>query len=217
MEITRSGTPMDITPYISGHSLWSSSLIFVGALLDWATLVVDPAGEALPSHVIKTRQGDAAGHLPTARPQTAEQQQAWQQLVRTFYYQTKARSNACERTFSPTSIATIQTEVLQLPLYESLGQHHYYPEPMVVGIDNPHHEQANKIARRLTEYMLHLSVEEALQFLERVTILWAAQLPSDQFDPLKTSLTKNQPGYAWSDAEVRGYALYSYVVEPLER
>jgi hypothetical protein len=217
MVITRSGMPMDITPYISGHSLWSTSLIFVGALLDWATLVVDPSREALPTHAIKTRQGDAEGHLPTSRPQTAEQQQAWQQLISTFYNQTKARSYACERAFSPTSIATIQTEVLQLPSYESLVQHHYYPEPMVVGSGNPHHEQENKIARRLTEYMLHLSLEEALQFLERVAILWAAQLPSDQFDQLKGSLTKNQPGYAWSDAEVRGYALYSYVVEPLER
>jgi hypothetical protein len=217
MVITRSGMPMDITLFISGHSLWSSSLIFVGALLDWATLVVDPSGQALPSHVIKSRQGYAEGHLPTSRPQTPEQQQAWQQLISSFYSQIRARSYACERTFSPTSIATIQTEMLQLPSYESLVQHHYYPEPLIVGIDNPHHEQEKKLARRLTEYMLHFSSEEALQFLERVVILWAAQLLSDQFDQLKGSLTRNQPGYAWSDAEVRGYALYSYVAEPLER
>ncbi len=208
---------MDITLFISGYSLWSSSLIFFGALLDWATHVIDSSGEAVPSHVIRSRQGYAEGHLPTSRSQTAEQQQAWQQLISSFYYQIKARSYACERTFSPTSIAIIQAEVLQLPSYESLVQHHYYPEPIIVGIDNPHHEQENKIARRLTEYMLHFGSEEALQFLKRVAILWATQLPSDQFDQLKGSLTKNQPGSAWSDAEVRGYALYSYVAEPLER
>ena len=86
----------------------------------------------------------------------------------------------------------------------------------MVGIGNPHHEQEDKIARHLTEYMLHFNSEEALQILERVVILWAAQLPSEQYDQLKASLTENQPGYAWSDAEVRGYALYSYVAEPLE-
>jgi hypothetical protein len=208
---------MDIAPFISGHSLWSSSLIFVGALLDWASLVIDPSGETVPSHVIKSHQGHNEAHLPPSRPQTAEQQQAWQQLISAFYNQTKARCNACERTFSPMSIATIQAEVLQLPSYESLVQHHYYPEPMVVGIDNPHYKQENKIARHLTEYMLHLSLEEALQFLERAVILWAAQLPKEQFAQLKASLTKNQQGYPWSDAEVCGYVLYSYVVEPLER
>lgn len=88
---------------------------------------------------------------------------------------------------------------------------------MVVGIDNPHHEQENKIARRLTEYMLHFTSEEALHFLERVVILWAAQLPNDQFSQLKESLIKNHAPFAWADADVCGYALYSYVAEPLER
>src|ERR1043165_6644927 len=104
--------PMDITPFVSGHSLWSSSLIFVGALLDWATLIVDPSGEALPSHVIMSRHPHAEGHLPISRTQTAEQQQAWQQLISSFYYRIKAHSNAAERTFSPASIAAIQAEVL---------------------------------------------------------------------------------------------------------
>jgi hypothetical protein len=208
--------PMDITPFVSGHSLWSSSLIFVGALLDWATLVVDPSGEALPSHVIKSHPRHTEAHVLPSRAQTVQQQQAWEELIGTFYTQTKARSYAAEQTFSLPSLATIHADVLHLPAYETLVQHHYYPEPMIVGIDNPQHEQENKIARRLTEYMLHLSSEEALGFLERVVILWAAQLPSDQLEQLKGSLTNNQPGHMWSIAEVRGYALYSYITEQLE-
>jgi hypothetical protein len=207
---------MDITPFISGYGLWSSSLIFVGALLDWATLVVDPSGEALPSHVISSRPRQTEAHVRPPRAQTVEQQQAWEELIGTFYTQTKMRSYAAEQTFSLPSLATLQADVLHLPAYETLVQHHYYPEPMIVGVANPHHEQENKIARRLTEYMLHLSAEEALGFLERVVILWAAQLSSDQLDQLKESLTKNQSGHTWSDADVRGYALYSYVTEQLE-
>jgi hypothetical protein len=208
---------MDITPYVSGHSLGSSSLIFIGAVLDWATLVVDPSGNALPEHVIRAHQRQIEGHLPPSRSQTAEQQQAWQQLINTFYRRIKARSYAAEQTFSAPSIATIHAEVLHLPAYESLVQQRYYPEPMVVGSHNPHHAQEDTIARYLTEYMLHLNVEEALRFLEQVVILWAVQLAREQFDQLQESLTRHHSGTVWSEAEVRAYALYSYVAEPLER
>jgi hypothetical protein len=208
---------MDITPSISGHSLTASSLIFIGALLDWATLVVDPSGNALPDHVIRAHQRHAEGYLSPSCSQTAEQQQAWQQHINTFYQRIKARIYAAEQTFSPSSIATIHAEVLRLPTYKSLVEQRYYPEPMVVGIHNPHHAQEEAIARYLTEYMLHLNAEEALRFLEQVVILWAVQLPRDQLDQLQESLARHDSGTVWSEAELRAYALYSYVAEPLER
>jgi hypothetical protein len=204
---------MDITPLTSGRSLWSSSLIFVGALLDWATLVVDPSGTALPPHVIRARNRE-----PTdAFCQTTAQQHAWQQLIQRFYYPIKARCYAAERTFAAASIVNLQAEVALLPSYESIVQHHAYPYPLMVGIHNPAHTAEDAVARHITEYMLHRLPDEAVWFLERVVLLWAAHLPNEQIAHLRHSFATNPASSGWSDATIRSYALYSYVAEPLEQ
>lgn len=208
---------MDSTPFISGQSLWSSSLIFTEALLDWATLRVDPSGDSLPTHVTLPLIPTPEHNFRIPHTQTAQQRQEWQALISAFYRRIMKRVYAEDDTFSSPTIAMLQAWVAQLPSYEQLVQSLYYPEPMWVGINNIHHATENRISRRLTEYMLHLSQDDALQFLEYLVILWAAQLPADQVQQLKKSLGMSYLEPAQYDIRARSYALYTYVAEQFER
>ena len=78
-------------------------------------------------------------------------------------------------------------------------------------MNSPERAEDAKLAHWLTEYMLHLDEKEALRFLECIVIKWAQELPRDQLGQLNDELlhlNNDNTKCAWSEAKLRGYALY---------
>jgi hypothetical protein len=200
------------------YPFWSSTLIFIGALLDWATLVVDPKGMVVPDHTARSIKITNPSKYDPALLQSPEQKIRWEQLIGRFYDRMIYLSNHPEDTFSESSMVSIESYLMSLPSYDEVTKEKRYPENGNFHLKIPSRVQEDKQAQWLTEYMLHLDEKSALHFLESVVIKWALELPKDQLERLHDELfygNNDNPKYAWTEVKLRGYALYR-IAEGLE-
>jgi hypothetical protein len=170
------------------NPIWSSTSIIIGALLDWATLVVDPTGRTVPEHVAR---GIKIVHQDKDNPaliQNQEQKKHWEQLIGRFYYRLIDLSKQPEDTFSDSLIASIDQYLLSLPDHAEMTKEKRYPENAILHLKKPDRESEDTRARWLTEYMLSFDEEEALCFLESVAVKWTLELPQGQLGRLHNDL-----------------------------
>jgi hypothetical protein len=209
---------MRIEPEFWNCSFWSSTLIIIGALLDWATLVVDPKGMIVPDHVARSIKIGDPNHYHPALLQSPEQKSQWVKLIGRFYDRMMKLSYHPENTFSDHSIVSIESYLMGLPSYDEMTKERRYPEDGIVHLRTLDRAQEDNKAQWLTEYMLHLKDADALRFLESVVLKWALELPQEQLGQLKDELlhrNNDNPKCTWTEVELRGYALYR-IAEGLE-
>jgi hypothetical protein len=200
------------------YPFWSNTSIIIGALLDWATLVVDPKGMVVPDHIARSIKITNSNKYDPALMQSPEQKNQWEQLIGRFYDRMINLSNHPEDTFSESSMVSIESYLMSLPSYDEVTKEKRYPENGIFHLKTPSRVQEDKQAQWLAEYMLHLDEKGALHFLESVVIKWALELPKDQLEQLNDELfhrNNDNPKYTWTEVELRGYALYR-IAEGLE-
>jgi hypothetical protein len=209
---------MKFDPRFWQTPLYSFSQIIISALLDWATLQVDPEGAVVPDHVarrIKIIHPIGSNSVIT---QNAEQKSQWEHLVGRFYDRMIDFSKKPEIAFSTSAMAITNEYLREMPDLEETTQEKRYPRHGIGRLSDPNPSPGTLQAQRLTEIMLHQDEENALRFLESVVLKWAGELPPGQVEQLRAELPPRgdgDPTKTWSEADLRGYALFR-IAESLE-
>jgi len=142
----------------------------------WAILSVDSSGNTIPETRHHVRRAESSTF--PIKFQSPEQEKKWQKLDGDFYDLIMKRANDYENTFSAENIYRINQYLTELPAYDALVQDSKIPKNTYISTIQPsHHVDEQLDSLRIAEYMLHLDDEDALLFIENLTIHWAANLP----------------------------------------
>src|SRR5690349_19795919 len=101
------------------HPYVACEQIITVALLDWATLMIDPKGLIVPDHVYRARTLDPSRY-GRAKRQNRDQKSRWQGYIRRFYNRLVLLSQLCEHTFLLSSVIATHDYLLGLPNYAEL-------------------------------------------------------------------------------------------------
>ena len=159
----------------------SSILIIHTALERWAILVIDPSGKAVPDKWLHKKDYFELVEMKGVEYLSPEQTEEWNNLISNFHRRITKRAEDYESTFATENIELIRKYLGNIPTYETIVKHSKIPNDKIVArIKKVYYvnEQINGLY--LSDYMLHLDREDALSFLENISIYWASNLRIDK-------------------------------------
>ena len=159
----------------------SSILIIHTALERWAILVIDPSGKAVPDKWLHKKDYFELVEMKGVEYLSPEQTEEWNNLISNFHRRITKRAEDYESTFATENIELIRKYLGNIPTYEIIVKHSKIPNDKIVArIKKVYYvnEQINGLY--LSDYMLHLDREDALSFLENISIYWASNLRIDK-------------------------------------
>jgi hypothetical protein len=192
---------MDYRSIFAKYDWVAGTWVILTALFDWAALVVDPSGEAVPAHIYK----QVLHRFPDARCQSPEQQQRWHTMVSRFYDRILDLSEDYEKTFSPESLSRLH-EDLSHPWGDDERTSQFPFNKAIAVITNENHAAEMIEGQQLAQFMFQMDREDAFKFLVNLSITWASELPSAELSKFATGQ---------NEAQSRGHALY-LLAEQLE-
>jgi hypothetical protein len=159
----------------------SSILIIHTALERWAILVIDPSGKAVPDKWLHKKDYFELVEIKGVEYLSPEQTEEWNNLISNFHRRITKRAKDYESTFATENIELIRKYLGNIPTYKTIVKHSKIPNDKIVArIKKVYfvNEQINGLC--LSDYMLHLDREDALSFLENISIYWASNLRIDK-------------------------------------
>jgi hypothetical protein len=163
------------------YKVRSSILIIHTALERWAILVIDPSGKAVPDKWLHKKDYFELVEMKGVEYLSPEQTEGWNNLISNFHRRITKRAEDYESTFATENIELIRKYLGNIPTYETIVKHSKIPNDKIVArIKKVYYvnEQINGLC--LSDYMLHLDREDALSFLENISIYWASNLRIDK-------------------------------------
>jgi hypothetical protein len=169
---------MNFVTLFENYDWFSGTWIIHTALERWAILVVDSSGDVVPERWLRRKDYFDKTGTQAFRHHSPEQKKEWDRLNSNFYHRIMKRAEDYERTFATESIKTIRKYLTDIPAYDIVVQDSKIPENKIVAkIHNPHFINEQRDGLYISEYMLHLNQDDALSFLENLSIHWASSLP----------------------------------------
>jgi len=161
------------------HYNWfSGTWVIHTALERWAILVVDPSGEVVPERWLHKKDYFELVEMQGVQYQSPEQNKEWHRLNSNFYRRIMKRADDYESTFAAENIESIRKYLTGIPTYDTIVRHSKIPENKIVArIKNLHYVNEQIDGLCISDYMLLLDQENALSFLENLSIHWASSLP----------------------------------------
>ena len=160
------------------HYNWlSGTWVIHTALERWAILVVDPSGEVVPERWLHKKDYFELVEMQGVQYQSPEQNEEWRRLTSIFYRRIMKRAEDYETTFTAENIELARKFLTGIPSYETIVKHSKIPENKIVArIKNLYYVNEQIDGLCISDYMLHLDQENAISFLENMSIHWASNL-----------------------------------------
>src|SRR5690606_32319586 len=110
-----------------------------------------------------------------------EQNDEWRKLISNFHQRIVKRAEDYQTTFAKENIELIRKYLTGVPAYETVVKHSKIPDDKIVArIKNVYYVNEQLDGLQISDYMLHLNQEDALSFLEIMSIHWASNLQFDK-------------------------------------
>ena len=159
----------------------SSILIIYTALERWAILVIDPSGKAVPDKWLHKKDYFELVEMKGVEYLSPEQTEEWNNLISNFHRRITKRAEDYESTFATENIELIRKYLGDIPTYETIVKHSKIPNDKIAArIKKVYYVNEQVDGLCLSDYMLHLDREDALSFLENISIYWASNLHTDK-------------------------------------
>lgn len=199
--------PHDIVHLLVQQPLHASQRCILGVVLDWATLLVDPSGETVPSFL--------ARHPPFQSSYTVEQAQTWNQYVALLYVSLREICRVPHLTLAARTLARVDAELSQL--HSIPPPHDRIPDAYTRITASNQLDDEDAITRIFLNALLSLSPQHAINFFENIIVAWLHHLPPEQRSELHQELIHRDAERSWSDYQIRAFALEWILIMIQER
>jgi hypothetical protein len=172
---------MNFITLFENYNWFSGTWVIHTALERWAILVVDSSGDVVPERWSSRKDYFDKTGIQAIKYHSPEQKKEWHRLKSNFYHRIMKRAEDFEVTFTPENIEIIRKILTGMPAYDTIVQVPKIPENKIVTkIHNQHFNNEQRDGLLVSEYMLHLDQDNALSFLENLSIHWASSLPIEK-------------------------------------
>ena len=163
------------------YKMSSAILVIQTALERWAILVIDPSGKAVPDKWLHKKDYFELVEMKGVEYLSPEQTEEWNNLISNFHRCITKQAEDYESTFATENIELIQKYLSDIPTYETIVKYSKIPNDKIVArIKKVYYVNEQVDGLCLSDYMLHLDREDALSFLENISIYWASNLHIDK-------------------------------------
>jgi hypothetical protein len=168
---------MNFLTLFENYDWFSGTWVIHTALERWAILVVDSSGDIVPERWSRRKDYFDKTGTQVIKHHSPEQKKEWHRLNSNFYHRIMKRAEDYEVTFTAENILAIRKYLTDMPTFDSIVQDSKIPKNKIVArIHNPHFINEQRDGLSVSEYMLHLNQDNALFFLENLSIHWASSL-----------------------------------------